>query len=133
MKKKIIVSMIIVVMSLTMPLGMGIQIIPTENTEISQAVSYGKQQALKQAKEYVRVSGISKKFLIEMLIDDGYTKSEAKYGAAHCKANWMKQATRCARQYLKVSAMSRSELYEFLRDDGFTKKQANHAVKVVYK
>ncbi len=136
--KKIKLGCILTVLSLMLSFG----IVPTcplagignDSTVITvEAVSIGKQNALKQAKSYLSCMAFSKKGLIEQLKFEGYTTAQAKYAVNHCKVSWKKQAVKKAKSYLKSSAFSKSGLLDQLKYEGFTTVQAKYGVKKAYK
>ena len=69
--------------------------------------------------------------MIEQLEFEGYTHSEAVYGAANCGADWYEQAYKKAQSYLDVLAFSRSGLIEQLEYEGFTTSEAEYAADMV--
>jgi len=85
-----------------------------------------RQNAVRKAKEYLRYTAFSLKGLIGQLKYEGFSKSDATYGATHSRANWMKQAVRKAKEYLRYTAFSFSGLVGQLEYDGFTHAQAVH-------
>lgn len=92
------------------------------------SASIGEQNALGSAKSYLRSSSFSYKGLIEQLEYEGYTYSEAKYGADNCGADWYEQAEKTAKSYLKSSSFSYEGLIEQLEYEGFTNEEAVHGV-----
>lgn len=103
----------------------------TNNTTSSQTsqtttVTKGQTNALNQAKNYLSFMAFSYSGLIEQLKFEGYTDSEAKYGADNCGANWNEQAAKKAKSYLDIMSFSRSGLIEQLKFDGFTSSQAEY-------
>jgi hypothetical protein len=62
---------------------------------------------------------------------EGFSTSDATYGASHAGANWWKEAAAKAKEYLKLEAFSRSGLIGQLRYDGFTYAQALYGVRRV--
>jgi hypothetical protein len=97
----------------------------------ARASSISRAQAVRKAKEYLVISGFSRKGLIGQLKYEGFSTSDAIYGASHSGANWYKQAARKAKEYLKVSAFSRASLLSQLMYDGFTRAQALYGVRAV--
>jgi type II secretory pathway pseudopilin PulG len=89
------------------------------------------EQAVRAAKEYLQTQAFSLKGLISQLKFDGYSKSDATYGAKHSGANWMKQAVRAAKEYLQTQAFSFSGMVEQLQFDGYTHAQAVHGARAV--
>jgi hypothetical protein len=94
----------------------------------TNSATRGETNALSRAKEYLAVMPFSHKGLIEQLKYEGFSSSEAKYGADHCGANWNKQAILKARAYLEIMSFSRQGLIEQLEYDGFTHAQAVYGV-----
>ncbi|MBR2415042.1 MAG: Ltp family lipoprotein [Clostridia bacterium] len=88
----------------------------------------GEKNALAEAKSYLRSSAFSHEGLIEQLEYEGYSYSEAKYGADNCGADWNEQALLSAKSYLRSSAFSYSGLIEQLEYEGFTSSQAKYGV-----
>lgn len=91
----------------------------------------GEENALEKALSYLDVLPFSYEGLIEQLEFEGYTHSEAVYGAANCGADWYEQAYRKAQSYLDVLAFSRSGLIEQLEFEGFTTSEAEYAADMV--
>lgn len=89
----------------------------------------GQQNALKQAKLYLELTGFSYSGLIEQLEFEGYTHSEAVYGADNCGADWYEQAARKAAEYLDLMPFSRDDLIDQLEFEGFTYDQAVYGVE----
>ena len=59
---------------------------------------------------------------------NGFSESEAKYGADNCGADWKEQALKKAKSYLNSSAFSYSGLKEQLEYNGFTEDEAQYGV-----
>ena len=95
----------------------------------AQATPMNRTQAVRAAKEYLRFQAFSYKGLVAQLKYEGYSTSDAKYGASHSGANWMKQAVRMAKSYLSGQAFSRSGLVHQLEFEGFTHAQALHGAR----
>ena len=89
----------------------------------------GEKNALKTALRYLNYTAFSYKGLIEQLEFEGYTHSEAVYGADNCGADWNEQAAKCAKKYLDYSSFSRTGLIEQLEFEGFTHSQAVYGVE----
>lgn len=102
------------------------------NDGFSSESTAGERNALKKAKSYLDYSAFSYTGLIEQLEYEGFTHSEAKYGADHCGANWDEQALKKARTYLHYSAFSYQGLIEQLEYEGFTHSQAVYAAEIAY-
>ena len=67
--------------------------------------------------------------LIEQLEYEGYSHTEAVYGADNCGADWNEQAAKSAANYLDYTSFSRSGLIEQLEYEGFTHSQAVYGVE----
>lgn len=102
-----------------------------DNTDNTPAVSatLGEKNALESAQRYLNVMPFSYTGLIDQLEYEGYTKSEATYGADHCGADWNAQAAASAKSYLALMPFSRQGLIEQLEHDGFTHDQAVYGVE----
>lgn len=99
---------------------------------VAHATPVNRTQAVRAAKSYLRVSAFSLKGLISPLKYEGFSTSDATYGAVHAGANWMTQAVRAAKAYLRVSAFSFSGMVGQLEYDGFTHLQAVHGARAVH-
>jgi hypothetical protein len=98
---------------------------PAHATPVSRA------NAVRTAKNYLRVSAFSFKGLVGQLKYEGYSTSDSRYGAGHSGANWMRQAVRKAKEYLRTQAFSRRGMIEQLEYEGFTPAQARHGALAV--
>lgn len=97
-----------------------------------QTVTTGMKNALNKADSYLQIMAFSRDGLIGQLEYDGFTYSEAVYGADHCNADWYEQAARKAKSYLDIMFFSRQRLIEQLEYDGFSYDQAVYGVDKVY-
>ena len=97
----------------------------TTPSEIHSA-SMGERNALEMAREYLDAMAFSRDGLVEQLEYEGFSHSEAVYGADHCGADWYEQAEKMAAEYLDAMPFSRSELIEQLEYEGFSHDQAVH-------
>ena len=88
----------------------------------------GEQNALASAKRYINYSPFSYSGLIDQLKYEGFTDSEAAYGADNCGADWYEQALKSAEKYLNYSAFSYSGLIEQLEYEGYTEEEASYGV-----
>lgn len=95
-------------------------------------VSSGERNALQKARDYLDVMAFSYTGLIEQLEFEGFSHSEAVYGADNCGADWNEQAVKKARDYLEIMSMSKSQLIEQLEFEGFTSSQARYGADAAY-
>lgn len=103
---------------------------PASSSESS--VSTGKKNALRKANEYLDYMAFSYSGLIDQLKYEGFSESEAEYGADNCGADWNEQAEKKAKEYLDFMAFSYDGLVEQLEYEGFTHSQAVHGADSVY-
>ena len=87
--------------------------------------------ALNKAKDYLSIMAFSYSGLINQLEYEGYSASEATYGADHCGADWNEQAAKKAADYLDIMSFSKSGLIDQLEYEGFTHSQAVYGVEAV--
>lgn len=73
----------------------------------------------------------SLKGLIKQLEYEGFSTSDAEYGATHIEVDWNEQAALKAQNYLDLMSFSKSGLIKQLEYEGFTKEQAEYGVKAV--
>lgn len=103
-----------------------------KDTPKTDNATTGMRNALKAAKNYLSVMPFSYEGLIEQLEYEGYSHSEAVYGADNCGADWYEQAVKSAKNYLEIMAFSRSGLIEQLEYEGYTHDQAVYGVDKAY-
>jgi hypothetical protein len=97
----------------------------------AQASPGSRAQAVRKAHEYLQFQSFSLKGLAAQLKFEGFSMSDATYGATHSGANWWKQAAAKAKEYLKMQAFSRSGLVAQLKFEGFTSAQALYGARAV--
>jgi hypothetical protein len=97
----------------------------------AHASPISRANAVRSAKEYLHSQAFSLKGLVSQLKYEGFSTSDATYGATHSGANWMKEAVATAKEYLHSQAFSRSGLIAQLEYDGFTSSQALYGVRAV--
>lgn len=88
----------------------------------------GNAGALASAESYIRHSAFSYSGLIHQLEYEGFSTSEATYGADNCGANWKEQAVKSAKSYISHSGFSESGLQHQLEYEGFTEEEAIYGV-----
>ena len=99
------------------------------NSAQSVTASTGEKNALQSAIRYLESAPFSYSGLIDQLEYEGYSHSDAVYGADNCGADWNQQAVLSAQHYLSVMPFSRSGLIEQLEYEGFTHSQAVYGVE----
>jgi hypothetical protein len=95
----------------------------------AHATATNRTQAVRAAKSYLDFQAFSLKGLIHQLKFEGYSTSDATYGATHAGANWMKQAVKSAKSYLEFQAFSFSGMVHQLQFEGYTYAQAVHGAR----
>ena len=100
-------------------------------TSQSQTLSgtISQLNAVRCAKNYLRVMAFSRQGLIYQLEFEGYSTADATYGADNSGANWYEQAAKKAKEYLRVMPYSRKGLIDQLEFEGFTYEQAVYGVE----
>jgi hypothetical protein len=73
----------------------------------AQATPISRANAVRSAKEYLHLQAFSQNGMVKQLKCEGFSTSDATYGASHSGADWMKQAVRSAKEYLRLQAFSR--------------------------
>jgi len=91
--------------------------------------------AVRSAKQYLRVQGFSRSGIIQQLSSDygsGYSVPDATAAVDSLNLDWNKQAVRSAQQYLKVQGFSCRGLINQLSSDagsGYTENQASYGAQ----
>ena len=89
-----------------------------------------QNNAVRSAKQYLRVKGFSRQGLIQQLSSDagsGYKITDATVAVDSLDIDWNEQAARSAKQYLKIMGFSCKGLVQQLSSDsgdGYTENQA---------
>jgi len=73
-------------------------------------------------------SAFSRSGLINQLEYEGFSNSDATYGADAVGADWNRQAALKAASYLEYSSFSRSGLVDQLLYEGFSPSEAEYGV-----
>ncbi len=97
---------------------------PNESSTILVQETTSQKNAVRAAENYISVMPFSFKGLVEQLEYEGYSHSDAAYGANRCGADWKEQAAKSAESYLSLMPFSRKELIEQLEYEGYTHEQA---------
>ncbi len=95
----------------------------------SLTMTTSQEQAVRKAEQYIEYTAFSRAGLIKQLKYEGFSASDAKFGADHIDVDWMEQAVLKAKDYLEYTAFSRNSLIKQLEYEGFTRKQAEHGAK----
>ncbi len=105
------------------------------------ASTKGQDNAVKQAKSYLKTMPFSRQGLIDQLSSpygSGFLEEEAVYAVDYLESNklvdWNEQAVKCAKNYLKTMAFSRAGLIDQMSSDfgsRFTKEQAEFAISTL--
>lgn len=97
----------------------------------ANASNISRQQAVREARDYLQFEAFSFKGLVHQLKFEGFSTSDAAYGVSHSGANWFKEAGLAAKDYLRSQPFSRSGLIHQLQFEGFTYAQALYGVRAV--
>ena len=95
----------------------------------AHATPVSRANAVRDAKEYLQSQAFSLKGLVSQVKYDGFSTSDATYGASHSGANWIKEAGADAKEYLQSQAFSGSGMVAQLEYDGFTASQALYGAR----
>lgn len=94
-------------------------------------ISIGRQNAIKSASAYLRVSSFSRKGLVDQLRFEGYSSDEAVFACDYLEPDWYAEAAEAAASYLRVSSFSSQGLIDQLLFEGFTEDEAAYGVAAV--
>ena len=102
--------------------------LPETNEKLTQIKTISFPDKYKN--EYDTICNITEVLhTVEQLEYEGYSHTEAVYGADNCGADWNEQAAKSAANYLDYTSFSRSGLIEQLEYEGFTHSQAVYGVE----
>lgn len=96
-------------------------------------LSVGQQNAIAQAQSYLDYAAFSHSGLIDQLVYEGFSKSEATFAVDAIAVDWNQQAYLKAKEYLGYSSFSLSGLIDQLVYEGFTTSQAKYGANKAYK
>jgi hypothetical protein len=88
----------------------------------------GNQSAVTRAQQYLRSMPFSHDGLVDQLEYEGFSHTDAVYGADACGADWNEQALLKAKRYLDTMGFSESGLKDQLEYEGFTADEAAYGV-----
>ena len=101
----------------------------SSSSDSTNNATTGEKNALAKALEYLDFTSFSYSGLIDQLEYEGFSSSEAAYGADHCGADWYEQAAKKAKEYLEFTSFSRQGLIDQLKYEGFTDEQAEYGAR----
>lgn len=87
-----------------------------------------REQAIKEARDYLNVMAFSRTGLIDQLEYEGYSTADSTYAVDSLKVDWRAQAVRMAKSYMSHSAFSRVGLIDQLEYEGFSTADSTYAV-----
>ena len=102
----------------------GSRLVWTQPKSSAPKENVNQSNARKKAASYLSYSSFSRSGLIKQLEFEGFSNTEATFGADALNTDWNKQAAKKAESYLSYSAFSLSGLIEQLVFEGFTLEQA---------
>ncbi|MEO0023694.1 MAG: hypothetical protein RL196_135 [Actinomycetota bacterium] len=100
-------------------------------SETSNGESLAQSNARQAAESYLNSQAFSRQGLIDQLVYEKYSKSDAAYGVDATNTNWKNQAYKAAQEYLNSQSFSRGELIDQLVYEGFSQSQATYGVNKV--
>jgi hypothetical protein len=108
----------------------GNKLIWNKGTKVSSSIreSINQLNAKRKAASYLSIAPFSRVSLIKQLEFEGFSNSDATYGADAQKADWKAQAVKAAKNYLNLTSFSRSGLIEQLLFEGYTEEEATFGV-----
>jgi len=89
-------------------------------------------QAMSKALDYLDYTSFSRKGLIDQLVFEGFSTSDATFAVDNTQTDWNQQAAKKAEEYLGYTSFSRSGLVEQLVFEGFTPEQAEYGASQAY-
>ena len=95
---------------------------------VKSTATVSQINAKRSAANYLSYSAFSRSGLIDQLVFEGFSQSDATYGVDSVNPDWANQAAKSAASYLSYSAFSRSGLIDQLVFEGFTQDQAEYGV-----
>jgi hypothetical protein len=95
------------------------------------AVTVSQKNALNKAKSYISYTAFSHDGLVDQLVYEQFSATDATYGADNVGANWNEQAAKKAKSYMSYSSFSRGSLIDQLEYDKFTSDQAAYGANAV--
>ena len=99
--------------------------------DAAAAVTVSQKNALNKAKDYLSYTAFSHDGLVDQLVYEQFSTTDAAYGADNVGANWNEQAAKKAKSYMSYSSFSRGSLIDQLEYDKFTPDQATYGANAV--
>lgn len=101
------------------------------DADAAAAVTVSQKNALSKAKSYLSYTAFSHDGLVDQLVYDQFSTTDATYGADNAGADWNEQAAKKAKSYMSYSSFSRGGLIDQLEYDKFTPGQAAYGTNAV--
>ena len=96
---------------------------------IANSETTSQANAKRMANQYIRLMPFSRKGLIDQLIFEGFSTSDAAYGVDSAGTNWRNQAVKMAANYLELMAFSKQGLIDQLVFEGFSQADATYGAE----
>lgn len=109
--------------------------VPAAAVEATPQLTGPQKNAVRSARQYLRMTGFSRAGLIAQLsseFGEGYEVADATAAVDSLDVDWNENAARSARQYLNMTGFSCSGLVEQLSSDAgdkYTQSQARHGAQ----
>jgi uncharacterized lipoprotein YddW (UPF0748 family) len=91
----------------------------------------GQQQAVAKGENYLDIVGFSRQGLIDQLVYEGFSETDATFAVDQIAPDWNEQAAKKAQNYINTLSFSRQGLIDQLIYEGFTEAQAEYGAKAV--
>ena len=101
------------------------------STQAAPTVTVSQKNAVNKAKEYLSTQAFSHDELIDQLVFDKFSTTDATYGVDNSGGDWNAQAAAKAKEYMSTQSFSRQGLIDQLVFDKFTQDQATYGVNSV--
>ncbi|MEU8608083.1 Ltp family lipoprotein [Actinoplanes sp. NPDC048791] len=101
---------------------------PTRIRPTAGTGSAEQKNAVRSAKEYLKIAPFSREGLIELLSAAGYPLEVSTHAVDSLDIDYDEQAVKSAQSYLRVAAFSRKGLIEMLSSAGYSLEASTHAV-----
>ena len=111
------------------------ELTPEAEEEVEPALTAAQRNAVRNAEQYLSMSGFSRKGLIEQLSSEagnGYSVADATAAVDSLTVDWNENAARSAKQYLEMTGFSCNGLIEQLSSSAgndYTVSQATYGAR----